>query len=61
MIPKVMDTLNPDEKVRYQQTMELLDSEKTLFGVLFYLAKARWILFKARRRYVKHQGEQFIN
>ncbi|MCM3317988.1 hypothetical protein M3603_15320 [Rummeliibacillus stabekisii] len=61
MTLKVIDTLNQEERVRYDNTMESLDKEKTLFGVLFFIVKARLILFKAKRRYLKSQRGQLIN
>lgn len=61
MTLKVIDTLNFQERVRYHNTLESLDKEKTLLGVLFFIVKARLILFKAKRRYNKSQRGQVFN
>lgn len=50
---KVIDLLSSKEKINYDNALESLDKAKTLSGVLFYIAKARWILFRAERRYQK--------
>ncbi|GEL05466.1 hypothetical protein [Rummeliibacillus stabekisii] len=61
MTLKVIDTLNHQERIQYNNTINSLDKEKTLFGVLFFIVKARLILFKAKRRYQKSQRGQFNN
>lgn len=61
MTLKVIDTLNHQERIQYNNTINSLDKEKTLFGVLFFIVKARLILFKAKRRYQKSQRGQFYS
>lgn len=50
---RIIDLLSSNERVSYDKTMESLDKAETLSGVIFYIAKARWILFRAERRYQK--------